>query len=470
MLRARAAVERVGIPSVSIISTGFLKQAAVVAKGLGLPDMAIAEFPGVPMTQGREELREQVVTLLLPRIIEGLSKPLQSTAPETGAAPPAPRDVVFRGTLDQVNEYFHEHNWSDGMPVVPPTVERIARFLRFTERDAHEVIGVCPPANREATVWNVAVNGVMAGCRPEYMPILLAVADVICTPEYKIEDAGSTPGWESLIVLSGPIIKQLGFNSGQGVMRMGRQANTSVGRFLRMMVRNVAGFTHAPEGADKGSIGQSFLVALPENEDVVAELGWQPYSVDRGFAAGDNVVTVQSVVAISAPAYSQSERAEEHAALLADVIGQRACGYWTAIGMCYANWHPLIVLGPSIAKVFAQSGWSKNDIRRYFYDHVKIKACDAERYAYGAGLTGFRIANNVKDGLLPQEYALSDDPQRLVPVFQKPEWIGIVVAGDAGRNQSRGYVCNHVQGVPTSRKVVLPGQWDALLAESRVKK
>ena len=468
MLRASAVVERAGVPSVSVISTGFLKQAAVVAKGLGLPDMAIAEFPGVPMTQSREELRKQVIELLLPRVIAGLSKPLQASELAADAPAPQPRDLVFSGTLDEINEHFHANNWSDGMPVVPPTLDRIAKFLRYTTRDANEVIGVCPPANREATVWNVAVNGVMAGCRPEYLPILLAEVEIICTPEYKIEDAGSTPGWESLIVLSGPIIKQLGFNSGQGVMRMGRQANTSVGRFLRLFIRNVAGFTHGPEGADKGSIGQSFLVALPENEDAVAELGWQPYSVDRGFAAGDNVVTVQSVVAISAPAYSQSEHAEEHAALLADVIGQRACGYWTAIGMCYANWHPLIVLGPSIAKVFADNGWTKARIRRYFYEHVKISVRDAERYAYGAGLTGFRVANNVKLGLLPKEYALSDDPERLVPVFPWPDAIGIVVAGDAGRNQSKGYVCNHVQGVPTSRKVVLPANWDALLAESQV--
>ena len=432
--------------------------------------MAIAEFPGVPMTQSREELRRQVVELLLPRVIAGLSKPLKASELAADAPAPGPRDIVFRGTLDDVNDHFHAQNWSDGMPVVPPTLDRIEKFLKFTHRDPNEVIGVCPPANREATVWNVAVNGVMAGCRPEYMPILLAVVEVICTPEYKVEDAGSTPGWESLIVLSGPMIKQLGFNSGQGVMRMGRQPNTSVGRFLRLFVRNIAGFTHAPEGADKCSIGQSFLVALPENEDAIAELGWQPYSVDRGFNAGDNVVTVQSVVAISAPAYSQSEHAEEHAALLADVIGQRACGYWTAIGMCYANWHPLIVLGPSIAKVFADNGWGKDRIRQYFYDHVKITARDAERYAYGAGLTGFRIANNVKDGLLPKEYALSDDPERLVPVFQKPEWIGIVVAGDAGRNQSKGYVCNHVQGVPTSRKVVLPANWLAMLAESVAKR
>jgi hypothetical protein len=469
VLRASAVVEREGIPTVSIISTGFLKQAAVVAKGLGLPEMAIAEFPGVPMTQSKAELREQVVTLLLPRIIEGLSKPIERKTSEREALVPEPREIVFRGDFDAVQEHFHAQSWSDGMSVVPPTLERVAKFLKFTERDPTEVIGVMPPAHREATVWNIAVNGVIAGCRPEYMPILLAVVEAVCVPEYKIEDAGSTPGWESLIVLSGPIAKALGFNSGQGVMRMGRQPNTSVGRFLRLLLRNIAGFTHGPEGADKGSIGQSFLVAAAEDEDAVAQIGWQPYSVDRGFNAGDNVVTVQSVVAISAPAYSQSEHATEHAELLADVIGQRACGYWTAIGMCYANWHPLIMLGPSIAKVFAQDGWCKNDIRQYFYEHVKISARDAERYAYGAGLTGFRIANNVNQGLLPPEYAASDDPERMVPVFQKAGWIGIVVAGDAGRNQSKGFVCNHVQGVPTSRKVVLPQNWEALLAEVRAK-
>jgi hypothetical protein len=469
VLRASAAVERVGVPTVSIISSGFLKQAAVVARGLGLPEMAIAEFPGVPMTQSKEELRRQVVELLLPRVIEGLSKPIQRGEPEREVLLPQPEEAVMSGTLDEINDYFHERDWSDGLPIVPPTQERVHRFLQFTERDPREVIGVCPPANREATVWNVAVNGVMAGCRPEYMPILLAIVEIICTPEYKIEDAGSTPGWESLITLSGPLVKALGFNAGQGVMRTGKQANTSVGRFLRLFIRNVAGFTHAPEGADKGSIGQSFLVAMAENEDAVADIGWQPYSVDRGFKAGDNVVTVQSVVAISAPTYSGTESAEEHMKIIADVIGERACGYWTAIGMVYANWHPLIVLGPSIAKVFAKDGWNKDDIRRYLYEHVKMPASRAEHYAWHCGQTGFRVTEAVKLGLLPHAYHESDDPDRLIPVFQRPEWIGIVIAGDWGRNQSKGYVCNHVQGVPTSRKIVLPGNWDALLAASRPK-
>jgi hypothetical protein len=317
-----------------------------------------------------------------------------------------------------------------------------------------------------ATVWNVAVNGVMAGCRPEYMPVLLAVIEAVLDPVYKIEDAGSTPGWESLIVINGLIAKQLGFNAGQGVMRTGIHANTSVGRFLRLYLRNLAGFYHAPDGADKGSIGQTFLVAAAENEDAVADIGWQPYSVDRGFKAGDNIVTVQSVVAISAPTYTGSENASEHMELIADVIGHRACGYWSAIGMVYSNWHPLLMLGPSIARVFAQDGWSKDDIRKHLYEQVRITAAQAEHYAYHCGQTGFRVDDYVRKGLLPPEYASSGDANRLIPVFQHPEWIGIIIAGDWGRNQSKGYVSNHIQGPPVSKPVRLPRDWDQRLAQA----
>jgi hypothetical protein len=464
VLRASAAVERAGVPSVSVISSGFLKQAAVVAQGLGLPDLAIAEFPGVPMTDSTDDLRRKVEVQLLPRIIAGLTAKIQDQAPVDVSMYPAPREIVCRGTLDAVDDHFYRHFWSDGLPIMPPTVQRVEQFMRYTPRAADEVLGVLPPANRQATVWSVAVNGAMAGCRPEYMPLMLAIVEAVCDPEFKVEDAGSTPGWEPLVVINGPIVQQLELNHGQGVMRVGKRANSSLGRFLKLVLRNLAGFHHAPEGADKGSIGQSFLVALPENEQAVADIGWQPYSVDRGFRAGENIVTVQSVVAISAPTYTGSEKAIEHMELIADVIGQRACGYWTAIGMVYANWHPLIVLGPSIAKVFAQDGWTKNDIRRYMYEHVKMPASLAERYAYYCGQTGFRITAAVKEGLLPPVYHESDDPDRLVPVFQRPEWIGIVVAGDWGRNQSKGYVSNHVQGPPVSRKVILPDGWDRMLA------
>ncbi|MPZ44598.1 MAG: hypothetical protein GEV05_14590 [Betaproteobacteria bacterium] len=461
MLRASAAVERAGYPTVSIVSTGFLKQAEVVARGLGMGDLKIAHYPGTPMVDGSEELKRKIEEQLLPKIVEGLTSTRHGER-KADAAEPLPRDIVFRGDLEEVNDHYYQAGWTDGLPIVPPTIGRIERFLRYTDRAPDEVIGVCPPDNREATIWNIAVTGVMAGCRPEYMPLLIAIVEAVTQPEFRLQDAGSTPGWEPVVTVNGPIAKQLDFNSGASVSRIGRRANSSVGRFLRLVLRNMAGFRFAPHAGDKGSIGQNFFIALAENEDACREIGWSPYSVDRGFAAGDNVVTVQSVVNVSPPIYTGSDDPLEHARILAEVLGQ-SCGYWSPVGMTYSRYDPLIVMSPSIAKVFADHGWSKDKIRQHLYNNCWIAADDAERYAYYIGLTGFKIREHVARGLLPPEYAASDDPKRLVRVFQRADSIGIVVAGDAGRNQSKCYASNHTQGPPTSRRIVLPRNWNQLV-------
>jgi hypothetical protein len=291
--------------------------------------------------------------------------------------------------------------------------------------------------------------------------VLIAVVEAVTAPEFRVQDAGSTPGWESLITISGPIADALDFNSGASVMRLGRRANGTVGRFLRLLLRNLAGFRFAPGAGDKGSIGQNFFVALAENETACAEIGWAPYSTDRGFDAGENVVTVQSVVSVSPPIYTGSDDPIVHARVLAEVIGQ-SCGYWSPVAMAYAKNNPLIVMGPSIAKVFADHGWSKDRIREYLYDNVWITAEDAERWAYYVGLTGFSLKDQVAKGLLPAEYCASDDPRRRIRVFLDPGSIGIVVAGDPGRNQSKCYCSNHTQGPPVSRRIQLPKNWQAL--------
>jgi hypothetical protein len=164
---------------------------------------------------------------------------------------------------------------------------------------------------------------------------------------------------------------------------------------------------------------------------------------------------VQSVVSVSPPIYSAGTRALEHARILAEVFGG-ACGYWSSIGMKYARWEPLLVLGPSIARVIADDGWSKDDLRRYLHEHVTITARQAETYALQVGATSYTLEAHVKAGVLPAAYATSSDPERAVPVFVQPEKIGLLVAGDPGRNQSKGYVNNHIQGGRVSKKVATP--------------
>ena len=426
---------------------------------MGIQNLPLAEYPGVVAVDSREELNKKVKDILVDNIIQAFTKPvLQGAVPRE----PEPNDVIFRGTLDDIQEFYTRRQWTDGLPIIPPTIDRIERFLQFTERSNKEVIGILLPENREATVWNIAVNGVMAGCRPEYMPVLLAVAEAIADPEFRIEDAGSTPGWEPLIVLNGPIIKELNFNYEGGVMRVGRQANTSIGRFLRLFMRNVAGLRIPPGTMDKATIGDTFNVVLAENEDVLAELGWESFSVARGFKPDENVVTVQSVVFATAPIASGGENPRDHLDTFVEVFG-KTMSTWTHMAVNWGKFYPLLVINPSVARLFAHNGLKKRDIKRYLYDNSIVSAGLIERLARQDGITGFDLHRMVDENLIPKQYCESDDHERMVPVFLKSEWIGIVISGDTGRNRSRGYVQNHEQGPPVSKRIQLPANWKQFL-------
>jgi hypothetical protein len=417
-----------------------MRQAQSIARALGIGDAWIAEYPGVIPNDSSELFEQKVRECIVPGLREGFAT---TAGPSVVAAEPERRSVVFSGSLDQIQEHFSQQQWTDGLPIIPPTPERLKAFLRCTDRDPDEVLGVLAPEYREATVWNVAVNGVMAGCRPEYLPILLAAVEAIADPEFRLEDAGSTPGWEPLVIVSGELTRALDFNTEGGAMRIGRQANASIGRFLRLYMRNVAGLRTPPGGTDKGSIGLNFNVALAENEAAVAAVGWPAFRVDQGFSAEDNVVTVQSVVAISPP------------------ILATTCGPWSFTGVWYKRWHPLLVMSPSVAHAFAADGWSKDDIRRNLYEQLKIEARWLDGYPMHVAGAAVPLADLVRDRVAPALYAASDDPDRLVPILLRPEWTNILLAGDPGRNQCKVYVNNHEQGPPISKKVQLAAGWSA---------
>src|SRR3989442_2860256 len=192
-----------------------MQQAGVVSKGVGLPSLPIAEYPGVPMTDGSDAVARKVEALL-PQLVAGLAGARDTGRPT--AAEPGPRDVVHRGTLDEIQELFHKNLWSDGLPVIPPTLARVERFLAHTRRQPDEVIGRLLPENRAATVWSIAVNGVMAGCPPEYMPLLLAIVDAIAETIFRAEDASSTPGSEPLVIVRAPSATKPDLDHCKGVM------------------------------------------------------------------------------------------------------------------------------------------------------------------------------------------------------------------------------------------------------------
>lgn len=451
VMRAAAAAERAGVPAVAIGGAGFEGMGRAIGKSLGIGHVPIVSYPGVILTDDTETFRTKMRERVAPAVVDALTSSVQTPAAVGPEGEPAPGDVVCRGDLDEVQQYFEERGWTDGLPIVPPTRDRVEAFLAHTRRDPGEVLGVLAPEPREATVWSVAVNAVMAGCRPEYLPVLLGIVECLADPVFRVADAGSTPGWEPLVVLSGPAVDRLGFNSGTGAMRVGRRANTSVGRFVRLYLRNLAGLRIAPEHTDQGAIATSFNVVLAENDAAVRELGWPSFRRDRGFGDEDSVVTVQSCVTISGPIYSGGDSAADHLRSLALIFGN-AIGPWAYTGMEFGAWHPLLVLGPSIARALHRYRVDKDQVRAYLAEHMRISVTELERCAWAVGSTSFRVAELVRRAELDERYA-GDDPERLVPMCPRAGAIGIVVAGNESRNQSRGYVQNHVQGAPVSRRI-----------------
>ena len=463
MLRVSAVAEAAGVPSSSLVCEGFVGQAGTTAVGLGMPNLPLAPVAGHVDTQTDNELRSNVLGETLEAVIANLTEP-PDEAVET--VEPEPRDIVFEGSFEEVNRLFYENRWSDGLPVVPPSVEKIERFLAFCDRPADAVLGKLPPDNRAATVWNVAANGVMAGCRPEYMPVLVALAEAMANPEYGVEHSGNTPGAETLITVNGPIAKALGFNYEQGALRDGFQANTSVGRFWRLYLRNVAGFI--PHETDKGTFGNTWRVALAENEDVLKRIGWPNTATDMGLPEGANAVTVSRYTGGDVVTSVFGRRAEEMLPYLADaLVKQSGWELVFTVGMATGTYRPLLVLSPILAETIAGSGLSKDDMRDWLFEHARMPARKFEQYISGWTnlVPGHRsLTELVAVGKAPEVFAESDDPDRMVPIVCEPEDFGIAVAGDPLRTNAYVFAHNGILGYPVTREIALPADWQARLA------
>ncbi len=428
-----------------------------------MPNLPYAAYPGHVNLASAEDLQKNVATVMVDQIIKGLT--VQPKEAEVSAEPGS-RDIVFKGTFEEVNRFFYKNEWSDGLPIVPPTVEKVEEFLKYTNRSADQVISRLLPDNREATVRNVAVNGVMAGCRPEYMPVLIAIIEAMSDPRFGQQHLGQTPGTECLIVINGPIIKDLGFNYEQGALRVGFQANTSIGRFWRLYLRNVAGFL--PHKTDKCCFGGTWRVVLAENEDAAAKIGWEPMSVDQGFKAGDNVVTVGSCTEANLAIGVGAPTAEEILDNIASRLVDNRLWFWMFLsGEEGDRTRPLVVIAPCVAEGIAKGGYSKAKVRQYFYEHARIPV-NRLRPLNRVSVRE-KLDNAVKQGRLPKQFGESTDPNRLVPLVMSPGDIRIAVSGDPDRDHC--FICaeNGYIGYPASRKIELPANWKELLKEAKSK-
>jgi len=454
VLRASAICEEAGVPTVSLISDGFLGQAGMISKALRFEKLPVARLAGHPGVQSHEELKRNVRKYTVPEVISGLTRDAGQQPGKTDdeSAEPTAGSSVFAGTLDQVNAHFVNKEWSDGLPIVPPTHDRIQLFLKHTQRSADDVVATLVPEERAATVWSIAVNGVMAGCRPEYMPILIALVEAMSDPAYGLEDSGNSPGSDTLIILNGPIIRKLGFNYTQGVMRDGFLPNTSIGRFWRLALRNLAGFL--PHKIDKGTFGNTWRVVVPENEEVLAKIGWPSVSTEMGFASNDDTVTIsrfaggQPVVSVTG---STPEELLPYVAW--SMVRQHSWHLAFTFDMGNGTLRPLLLLSPVLAETIAAAGWSKRRVKEYLFEHARMPAWEIERLREWQGSAGWSLAGEAKRGAIHPQFAESDDPNRMLPLVVEPDHFMIAVTGDPLRTNAYVFGHNGHFGFPVTKRI-----------------
>ena len=283
--------EYLGIPSVMIAAPGFVDQAKTTALIAGVPVQRIAEYPGAFSSHTREELIKNTQEVLWKQIVEGLTKPIsqEELTSSQKSLKSSGNSVVFSGNLDEVQNYFENQGWTDGLPITPPTAEKINEFLKYSPFPKDYVIGEIPPTYRKVTTFQVAAVGVMANCKPEYMPILIAFTKAMMNGDFR-KTLVSTHAWTPFVWLNGPVARQLGFDCGQG--EISSPNNKKLGRFIDLAMINLGGYDIKKNRM--GTFGYLSAWAMSEDEEASVKVGWQPYHVQKGFDINDNALTAAS--------------------------------------------------------------------------------------------------------------------------------------------------------------------------------
>ncbi len=313
--------------------------------------------------------------------------------------------------LDAINKLYRERRWSDGLPIVPPTLERVARMLAATKRKPDEVVALLAPGFGEATVERIAINAVMAGCDAEYLPVLIAATDAVAQAQFNIQGIEATTNSAAVwLVLNGPIVQKLDVNATFNCLGQGSWANATLGRAMRLILQNIGGAL--PGDMDRATQGQpaKYTFCCGENE---AQSPWDALHVERGFSRNTSTVTVVAAEG-TLNMNTHSKEADEMLRVFAECMVHPASNEY-----CHAG-EPWLVLAPEHADILKAGGYSKRDVKARLWELSKMPASHL----------------SVKD-LLRAQASRSDEygeikGDTLLTIARKPEDIWFIVAGGPG--------------------------------------
>lgn len=310
--------------------------------------------------------------------------------------------------LEEINEFFYRNGWTDGLPIIPPTEVRVEKMLSKTKRKPQDSLGPMPPGGGGATIEKIAINAVMAGCLPEYMPLIITAIEAMLEERFFLHwIQATTHPVAPLIIVNGPIRNELHINSGHNVFGQGNRSNATIGRAIRLLLLNIGeGLPGKLDMATQGQPGKySFCIA--ENEE---SSPWEPLHVERGFAKSSSTVTVCGV---EGPHNMNDHCSDDGEGILTTFAGTIATQGNNNI--LYQKGEPLIIIGPEHAGIISKSGFSKKDVKHFLHEKARIPK---------------RLFS--KKHQQDQFSQFSDDV--LIPLTPREDDFMIIVAGGAGKH------------------------------------
>ena len=418
--------------TLTVCSTAFEALGRQQATAHGFSDLPIAIVPHPFGIRSRDEIR-QIASDCVDDIARLMCQ--SATADSSPVLPPSPSEraalIEMPGDLHELNRLFLEQGWGDGLPIFAPTAERVAQVLRHTEREPGEIVGTIAPAFGAATVEHIAINAAMAGCYPEYLPVLIAATEAVAAPEFNVQGIQSTTNPAAVwIIVNGPIARELGVNSGNNCLGQGAWANAALGRALRLILQNIGGAR--PGEMDRATHGYpgKYTFCCAENEEASP---WPPLHVERGFEAASSTVTVVGATGT----LNMTSHAKSGAELLRVFADAMTC----PVSPDYVHGGaPWIVLSPEHAHILHRDGLSKAEMRRRLWERSKLAA--------------HRMTANDLARTQPSRRSELGEigPDTMLPISPRPEDIGIIVAGGPAAHSVYVPVSAHTTAV--TREIV----------------
>ena len=465
------AAEYAGIPSVTVGGPAFIAQIHSTGVNRGVPVLRSAEYPGAFSSHTTQELQKNAREVLWPQIKEALTKPItQKEIAEYAPEGKRPYDeIIYYGSFEEIQEYFKINNWTDGLPVVPPTEEKIAEYLKFTPYKASDVIGTIAVGYRECTVYTVAANAVMAGVPAEFMPVCIAFAQGMNNGEWR-KPLSSTHGWTPYAWLNGPLARQLGIDNQQGMISEAN--NKALGRFIDLCMLNLGGY-YVKENR-MGSFGYLTPFTFSEDDKACVDMGWKPYHVQQGFDINANTITNGSCLSWGNNVTPATDEPEKIMNIMAfDITEKQQNGLGNTNPQVYRT----VFITENVAKDLAKEYKSKDELENALIETAR-RPLALRTYAHYWANTGSKQYNR---RTFQEHYnMLKKDKEEQAAMTPVPEWYkplikedkietiacmnkgetALLVTGDASRNKIQtmpggGYVTTEIR---------LPENWNELLA------